>query len=168
MIELPALNGLQRDKNFLLDEDDEGYLSKLLYQEKTRYTTDSSIFPTQLFSVDADDFMIPIYNQLLHRHYKTGPNEFFFWKKKKMLNQATRVILKMENDDYGHCLLPIFLSMKALDQSKIIFAIKKNFDSVFGFDLFVDRDNLDNNVNLLQLTPAQVEIHYHLSFLVLD
>jgi hypothetical protein len=167
MIELP-LNNLQRDKTFLLDGDDHGYLIELLYRSRIDFETNNSIIPSTLFSVAADEAMISAYNRLLHRHYKSGPDEFFFWQKKKMLNQAVKIVLKMENDDYNYPLLPIFISMKALDQSKIIFSLKKNSDSVFGFDLFVDQIDLSNDVNLLQSTSSGEKINYHLSFVTLN
>jgi len=152
-----------KDNIFNVDTDDRGYLEKMLRKKKIGFQTNDLLLPTIIFTVFRTDShqAIDNCNTLLRRHYKNGKNGFPFWKSKKIFqNGGIKIRLKFNHPYYGYGAIPIFLSMKTLDQSNVLFDIRKNHQSFFGFDIYIDEKDLETELSLIHNGTK-----YNLSFI---
>lgn len=138
-----TINTYQEGSFLCLDDDNQHFISQKLSKK-------GILFFPQVFEIQPSVPFLFVYpeqnresirtvNQILRRKYKKN---FYYWKDKKQFCCPLKIGFKIDEDSRNQIFFPIFTSIEKLEAFKVFFDVRMNFESFYGFDIYIDSNDL--------------------------
>lgn len=136
------LNALKNGGFLCLDDDTHRFISQKFPKKGVQFSTETVEGQTSRFIFvypDQSQTAVRLVNQILRRKYKKN---LFYWKDKKKFCCPLKIGFKLDGDNQNQSFFPIFASIEKLEAFKVFFDIRMNFESFYGFDIYIDSNDL--------------------------